>query len=171
MNFENFLSRVKRAGNLEAELYEEVEADTDAMGQAVAVVVISSLAAGISYVGKLGLEGVLLGTVAALLGWVLWAFLTYLIGTKLLPTERTESDMGELLRTIGFSSAPGVLRVFGFFPLLGPLVRLGASLWMLVAMVVAVRQALDYESTGRAVAVCGIGWVVQVVLVSLLYAL
>ena len=83
------------------------------------------------------------------------------LGTRLLPQEQTHADMGELLRTTGFSSAPGVLRIFGFIPVLGPLVVMVSSVWMLVAMVIAVRQALDYTSTLRAFAVCFIGWIVM----------
>lgn len=66
-----------------------------------------------------------------------------------------------MLRTIGFSSAPGLIRVLGIIPGLRPLLFLVAGIWMLVAMVIAVRQALDYTSTWRALGVCGIGWVVQ----------
>jgi hypothetical protein len=58
----------------------------------------------------------LLGTLAALLGWLIWAFLTWLIGTKLLPEASTEADIGQLMRTIGFASAPGILRVLGSSP-------------------------------------------------------
>lgn len=169
MDLENLIDRMERAAKLEPELYEEVEADTDAMGQAATVVVLSSLAAGVGYLGRLGINGIVMGTVGALVAWVIWAFLTYVIGTRILPVPETESDMGETLRTIGFSSSPGLLRIFGFIPVLGPLVTFGASIWMLVAMVIAVRQALDYESTGRAIAVCVIGWLVQVFVVSLLY--
>jgi hypothetical protein len=71
------------------------------------------------------------------------------------------------LRTIGFSSAPGLIRVLGIIPILGGIVFFVASIWMLVAMVIAVRQALDYSGTLRAVGVCAIGWVIQVVLMGL----
>ena len=109
-----------------------------------------------------------MGTIAALIGWYVWAYLTYLIGTKLLPEPQTKADVGELLRTIGFSSSPGLIRVLGIIPGLGGLVFLAASIWMLVAMVIAVRQALDYQSTGRAIGVCVIGWIVQILIFMLL---
>ena len=163
-----FWDRIIRAAKLDAQLYEEVEADTGAMGQATGVVVLSSMAAGVGSVGIGGLGGILVGTIAALIGWYVWAYLTYFIGTKFLPEPQTEADLGELLRTIGFSSSPGLIRVFGIIPgLAGPLF-LVASIWMLVAMVIAVRQALDYESTARAVGVCVIGWIVQVLILVLL---
>ena len=95
--------------------------------------------------------GVVVGGILALLGWVTWAFLTYVIGTRLLAEPQTHADVGELMRTLGFAQAPGLLRVLGGFPGVGPLVLSIVSIWMLVAMVVAVRQALDYTSTVRAV--------------------
>lgn len=156
--------RMIRASKLDVTLYEEVEADQEAMGQATAVVVLAAVAAGIGNFTTLGVSGLVIGTVAALAGWYVWAFLTYFIGTKLLPEPQTQSDVGELLRTLGFASAPGVLRVLGIVPGLGGFVFLGAAVWMLIAMVVAVRQALDYESTVRAIGVCAIGWLVQAVL-------
>lgn len=168
----SFSERMIGAAKLDPVIYEEVEADSGAIGQAVGVVVLSSLAAGVGamlYVGFL--KGLLLGTVAALIGWFVWAFLTWIIGTKLLPEAQTEADMGQLLRTIGFAAAPGILRVFGIIPVLGGLIVLICNVWMLVAMVVAVRQALDYKSTWRAVGVCLIGWVALIVIQVVLFSL
>ena len=150
-----------RAAKLDAQLYEEVEADRGAMRQAMTVVVLSAVAAGIGNLANGGLPGIIITTIGALAGWYIWAFLTYFIGTRLLPEPGTQADLGELLRTIGFSSAPGLIRVFGIIPGLTPFVFAVAGGWMLVAMVIAVRQALDYTSTWRAIGVCVIGWVVQ----------
>ena len=163
----SLVGRMIRAAKLDVGLYEEVEADTGATGQAMLVVVLSSVAAGIGSVGGAGLKGLLLGALSALTGWYIWAFLTYFIGTRLLPESQTEADVGQLLRTIGFSSSPGLLRIFGILPGLTGIVFLGCAVWMLVAMVIAVRQALDYHGTGRAIGVCLIGWVVQVVIIAL----
>ena len=167
----NFLDRMLRAAKLDVNLYEEVEADTGAMRQAIGVVVLSSIAAGIGSIATGGLGGILMGTIAALIGWFVWAFLTYYIGTKLLPEPQTRADLGELLRTIGFSSSPGLIRVLGIIPGLGGVVFIVASIWMLVAMVIAVRQALDYESTLRAVGVCVIGWIIQALILVLLFSI
>ena len=164
----SLVGRMIRAAKLDVGLYEEVEADTGATGQAMLVVVLSSVAAGIGSVGGgAGLKGLLLGALSALASWYIWAFLTYFIGTRLLPESQTEADVGQLLRTIGFSSSPGLLRILGILPGLTGIVFLGCAVWMLVAMVIAVRQALDYHGTGRAIAVCLIGWVVQVVIIVL----
>ena len=168
-----FKDRILGAAKLDADLYEEVEADKSAMPQAMGVVVLSSVAAGIGSIGMGagGLGGILMGIIASLVGWYIWAYLTYFIGTKFLPEPQTHADLGELLRTIGFSSSPGLIRILGIIPGLGALVFLVASIWMLVAMVVAVRQALDYKSTWRAVGVCAIGWVIQSVIIMVLFSL
>lgn len=166
-----FMARMIRAAKLDAHLYEEVEADKSTMQQAMGVVVLSSLAAGVGSIGTMGLGGILLGTLAALGGWYIWAYLTYFIGTKFLPEPQTEADLGQLLRTTGFSSSPGLIRVLGIIPGLGTVIFVAASVWMLVAMVIAVRQALDYTATWRAVAVCAIGWIIQTAILALLFSL
>jgi len=91
----------------------------------------------------------------------------FFVCIKLLPEPQTKVDYGELLRTIGFSSSPGVVRVLGIIPMLGAIINFIIGIWMLVAMVIAVRQALDYESTWRAVGVCLIGWIVQIAIFAL----
>lgn len=163
--------RMIRAAKLDVSLYEEVEADKGAMKQALGVVFLSSVAAGIGTIGTIGMKGLVLGTIGALAGWFIWAYLACVIGTKLLAEPQTKADYGELLRTIGFSSSPGVLRVFGIIPMLGNLLNILCGIWMLVAMVIAVRQALDYKSTWRAVAVCLIGFIVQVFVLSVFFRL
>ncbi len=168
----SFKDRIIRAAKLDPALYEEVEADKGALGQAMGVVVLSSIAAGVGTIGRGGPGGILMGTVVALVGWYVWAYLVYFIGTKFLPEPQTRADHGELLRTVGFSSSPGLIRILGVIPAVTGIVFLGASIWMLVAMVVAVRQALDYESTLRAVGVCAIAWVFQtLILLLVLYLL
>ena len=157
--------RMIRAAKLDVNVYEEVEADKSAMGQAMWVVVLSSVAAGIGSIGTTGVYGLLIGTIVALIGWFVWAFITYFVGTKILPEPQTSADYGELLRTIGFSSSPGVIRILGIIPFLGSVINFIAGIWMLVAMVIAVRQALDYKSTGRAVGVCLIGWIIQFIII------
>src|SRR5213082_707391 len=155
-----FPMRLIGAMALDPVIYEEVEADSSATTQALIVVVLSSLGAGI---GSRGLGGGSLASIVfistvALIAWAAWALVTYEIGTRLMPEPQTRSDVGELLRTIGFSAAPGMLRLFGIVP--GATIPAFAitAVWMLAAMIVAVRQSLDYTSTARAVAVCALGW-------------
>jgi len=150
-----------RAAKLDVSFYEKVEADQGFFRQAMAVVVLSSIAAGIGSVGQDGVRGIFSGTIAALSSWYIWAYLTYCIGTKVLAEPQTKADLGELLRTIGFASSPGILRIFCILPGdWGLTVSLVAEVWMLFAFVVAVRQALDYSSTIRAMVVCTIGFII-----------
>ena len=171
MSKSSFKNRIIRASMLDSNLYEEVEADKSAQGQAMAIVTLASIAAGIGLYKTGGFSGIITGTMAALIGWYVWAYLTYFIGTKFLPEPQTEADLGELLRTIGFASSPGLLRVFYFIPGVGVLVYLIASFWMLVAMIIAVRQALDYNSTLRAVGVCVIGYIIQIFVFVLIFSI
>ena len=166
----SFKNRIIRAAKLDVRLYEEVEADKGAMFQAMVVVVLSSIAGGVGSLGKGGLSGLIWGTAIALIAWYVWAYITYIVGTKLLPEPQTKADYGELLRTIGFSSSPGLIRILGIIPGLAGLVFLIAGIWMLVAMVVAVRQALDYKSTLRAIGVCVIGWIIQALIIALFFS-
>jgi hypothetical protein len=146
--------------------YEDVEADSGATLAAGVTVMLSSLAAGIGAQGfGRDLSNVLPFMVVTLLGWAAWALLTFEVGTRVLPGARTHSDVGELLRTIGFAAAPGLLLALGALPGLAVPIFVAVPLWMLAAMIVAVRQALDYPSTLRAVAVCVFGWALAVALV------
>ena len=163
------IDRMIRAAKLDVQLYEEVEADKGALRQAMGVVVLASIAGGVGSGTLRGVSGVFLGTIGALIAWLIWAGLTYLIGTRILPEPQTRADLGELLRTIGFASSPGVIRVLGVIPGITKFVFLASGVWMLVAMIIAVRQALDYRSTLRAVGVCMIGWVVQMLFLMLLF--
>lgn len=169
-NVSSFKDRIVRAAKLDAQLYEEVEADKSALNQALVVVILSSLAGSLN-IGRMGFGGIFIGIVITLTGWIVWAYLTYVIGTKLLPESETESSFTELLRTIGFSSSPGLIRVVGVVPFISGPVFFITSIWMLVAMVIAVRQALDYRSTKRAVGVCLIGWVFQLAVMAVMFSL
>ena len=159
--------RMVGAARLDAGTYEEVEADTGATGQAALVVVISSICLAIGARLGAGPVGLVLMSVFRLIGWYVWALVAFLVGTRLLPGSKTEADVGQLLRTLGFASTPGVLAIFGVIPGLGSVVNLVVGIWMLVAMVIAVRQALDYDNTARAVGVVVSGFVIYLALAAL----
>lgn len=168
----SLVNRMVRAAKLDVNLYEEVEADSKTTMPAMWVVIIASVAAGIGS-GIAGLMsgkgpmfflwGLLGGVAVGLLGWLAWAGITYLLGTTVLKGPNTSSTWGELLRTIGFAQSPGVLKVLSFIPVVGGIINLGASIWVLICVVIGVRQALDV-STWRAIAICIVGWLVYFVL-------
>ncbi|MBM3166869.1 MAG: hypothetical protein FJZ94_05450 [Chloroflexi bacterium] len=168
----SLLNRMVRAAKLEVNLYEEVEADSKATMPAMWVVIIAAVAAGIGsgiagiIAGKgvmFFLWGLLGGMAVALLGWLAWAGITYLLGTTVLKGPNTSSTWSELLRTVGFAQSPGVLKILSFIPYVGGVINLGASIWVLIGVVIGVRQALDV-STWRAIAICIVGWLVYFVL-------
>ncbi len=156
----NFVMRLIGAAALDTAIYEEVEADRSATGQAFGVVLLSSLSAGIGARGLGGgsVQSIVFISMLALMVWAAWALVTFEIGARLMPEPQTRSDVGELLRTIGFAATPGLIRVLAVItPIAIPVFALSA-IWMLAAMIVAVRQALDYQHTSRAIAVCVLGW-------------
>jgi hypothetical protein len=164
----SFMQRMLGTARLDVATIEEVESDRSALGQALGVVVLSAFAAGIGSLFYGGLGLILTGVLAAVIGWALWAALIWLIGTRMLAEPQTRSDWGELARTTGFAQSPGLLRIFGFIPGIGSVIMVIANLWMLVAMIVAVRQALDYRQTWRAIVVVLIGWVINLLLFGLI---
>jgi hypothetical protein len=166
----SMIERMIRASRLDVHIFEEVEADTSATRQALSVVALVALATGIASVGTTGPIGLFVGVVLAIAGWALWAWIVHLIGTKIMPSHSTHADWGQLARTLGFAQSPGIFRVLGLVPVVGNIIFAVASIWMLVAMVVAVRQALDYTSTLRAIAVVLIGFIPYLILMSIAFA-
>lgn len=157
----SFVDRMIGAARLDAHIYEEVEHDESATGQAMAVVVMGALAAG---VGALygGIVGLVVGLVTALVGWAVYAGVAYWVGTNLFKGPHTSSTWGELLRTLGFASSPRLLLILTIIPFAGLLVGLVVLVWTLVTTVVAIRQALDFD-TGRAIATAVVSWLVLLV--------
>ncbi|HSA56774.1 MAG TPA: YIP1 family protein [Gemmatimonadaceae bacterium] len=154
----SIVDRMRGAAMLDVHTYEEVEADESATGQAAVVVAIVAICAAIGGFGTGG-RGVIGGLFGAVIGWLVWAGITYFIGDKLLGGT---ASWGELLRTLGFAQAPGVLLFFAFIPLLGWLLAGIVGVWLLITGVIAIRQALDF-STGRAIGTALLGWLVMVV--------
>jgi hypothetical protein len=151
-----FVQRLIGAAALDAAIYEEVEADPKAGLQAAAVVIMSSIAAGIGSreLTENTLGNIVFITIVALMAWACWAFVILQVGGRLFPEPQTAVDVGQLMRTIGFATTPGLVRVFGFIPAVATPAFIVASIWILAATVVAVRHALDYRGTARAVVVC-----------------
>jgi len=162
-----FIKRVIRALTLDPELYEEVEHDESSMWQAVVVVFLASLARGIYSYQSGDYKGLILSTVTSFVLWILLAFLIYIIGTRLFPESETRSDQWEVMRVLGFASAPGMFRVFAVIHNLTAIVLLVVWLWTLVAMIIGVRQALDFKNTWNAIWVCVVGliayWLVYII--------
>lgn len=165
------IGRMIGAARLHPQTFEEVEADSSATYQALLVVVLVALATGVGSLEVGGVRGLIGGVIIGLVGWALWAGITYLIGTTLFRTGGTHASWGQLARTLGFAQSPGIFKVFGFIPGVGPVILFAVFVWQLAAMVVAIRQALDYTSTWRAIGVAVVGLIPYLLVLILLAAL
>jgi len=172
MDFGAMIDRVRRAAMLDVGLYQEVEADTSLNQEALIVVVLASIAAGIGgLVGSLLLGGnigpgfmaLIVAAVLGVVNYYIWSYLTYFVGTSLFGGT---ADPGELLRVLGYASGPRVLGVLSFIPCVGWVFGLGGAIWALVAGVIAVREALDFD-TSKAILTVIIGWVVILVITTI----
>jgi hypothetical protein len=164
-----FLNRLIRAAMLDTNLYEEVIADTGTMFQAMIAVFIYSAASAYGGFGRAGVAGINFGMITTLIGWYIWAFSTYFVGVRLLPEAETNVNRKAVLRAMGFASSPGLIRLLGLIPNLAGTTILVASIWMLMAAVVAIKQAMNYKSIYRAVGVCMIGWIISAISQGLIY--
>jgi hypothetical protein len=172
------LQRMIGAALLNVHTYEDVENDQTATKQALLVVVLVSIASGIGAIGigaiPIGdayILNFLLGIAVGIIGWAIWAYITFFVGTKFLNTPETHADWGQLARGTAFAQTPGLLRVFGIIPYIGGVIILISVIWLIIAMVIAVRQCLDYQSTWRAFAVVLIGFIPYIILVSIVSAI
>lgn len=152
--------RMMGAMKADVKTFTEIEADQGAMGQAITVIVIAGVAALIGNIFRGGVVSGVFGLVASLLGYALFSVMVFLIGTKLMPEPATKADFNETFRVVGFAASPGVFNVLAIVPFLGPLISMLVGLWGLVIAVIAVREVLDYASTGRAIIVCLIAGVI-----------
>jgi|TARA_B110000438_G_C15506031_1_gene517781 hypothetical protein len=155
-----FLNRIYRSVKIEPEVFDEVQRDKNATITAGIVVVLSSLAAGVG-ASHLGGVNFFLAPGLSLISWFVWAYIVYFVGVKLFPDLKTKTSHTALLRSIGFSSAPGIIRVLGFNQELMSVTFIGSAFWMLACMVVAVKQTLNYKSLWKALGVVIIAWFVQ----------
>jgi hypothetical protein len=164
----SFGERVVGAMSLKASTFQEVEHDTTAMGQAVGVIVLAAVSTGLGNVWYGGVSGILSGIVMSLIGYAVWSLVVWLVGTKVMPDPATKADFPETFRTIGFAAAPGILGIVTIIPIIGWLLLFVLWLWQIAAMVIAVREVLDYTDTVKAVIVVVIGWIIQFVVTLIL---
>jgi hypothetical protein len=164
----SFGERVVGAMKLDVNTFEEIERDQNAMGQAVGVIALAAVSAGIGNVFYGGLSGIVSGIVVQLVGYVVWAAIVWIVGTKVMPDPETKADFPETFRVVGFAAAPGVLGIITIIPILGWLLMLVLWLWSIAAMVIAVKAVLDYSNIGKAVVVVVIGFIVNLCVSALL---
>jgi len=167
----SFGERVVGAMRLDANTFEEIERDPTAMGQAAGVIALSAVSIGLGNLYYGGVSGLVWQVIIALIGYVVWSVLVWIIGTKVMPDPETKADFAETFRVLGFAAAPGVLGIVTIIPILGWLVLFVIWIWQLVAMVIAVKAVLDYNNIGKAVIVVVIGFLVNLCVTALLTAM
>ena len=163
-----FGDRVVGAMKLEPNAFEDVERDPTAIGQSVGVIALAAVAAGIGNIYYGGLTGIVSGAFMSVISFLIWSLIIWLVGTKVLPEPATKADYPETFRVLGFAAAPGLASVITIIPLLGWLLMFVIWLWQIAAMVVAVRQVLDFSTTGKAIVVVIVGFVINIVLTVLI---
>ncbi|MFC2061985.1 hypothetical protein ACFLUV_05685 [Elusimicrobiota bacterium] len=160
-----------RAGKLDPSVFEEVRIRPEAMSQAVAVIIIASIAAGFGSMGSVGIQGIFTGTLRAMVSWLIWAYTAYIISSRIMPGSKKWSGFTELLRTMGISTAPGVIRVIGIITPLYGLIYFAANIWMIACMTVAMKQTQEYPTVWKAAEICIFSWLVSFVLTGLIRAI
>lgn len=158
------VQRMIRAARLDPDLFYVLERDRGANGQSFLVVLIVAACTllGTFLPGLLSLFGVNIGgaalggwvflralfdiSVTMLGGWIFWTAVAAVVGTKF----GGRGDFEGVMRAVAFAYAPGVLYLFGFLPLLGQWLRLAVGIWIIIGMIVAVREAQHFD-TGKAV--------------------
>ena len=155
--------RLKGVLRLQAVTFEEIERDPKALVEALLVVVVVAITALIGSLGNEGERGLLSGLTAAIVGWLVFSALCYVVGTRFFSNPETSSSWGELLRVLGYAEAPNALAVVGFIPLVGGLIAGIGSVWALLAAILGVRQALEMPYA-RAAAVAVVAWVIRLAL-------
>jgi hypothetical protein len=164
----SLIERMLGAARLDVPTFEAIEHDEDATIQAFVVVVLVAIASGLGLLFVDGVSGFIGGVVRAIFSWIIFAMVAYVVGTKLIPGEETKTSVDELMRTTGFAQTPGLLGIFAFIPILGVAIVLVVFVWSVIAVIVALRQALD-TSTGRAIGIALLS-LVGIFLVSLILA-
>jgi hypothetical protein len=145
--------RMIGAMQADVKTFTEIEADPNAMGQAITVIVIAGIASLIGNIFRQGIIGGILGLIMSIVGYAVFSLLVFLVGTKLMPEPTTKADFNETFRVVGFAASPGIFNVLAIIPFLGVLISFLVGIWGLVIAVIAVREVLDYSNTARAIIV------------------
>jgi hypothetical protein len=161
------INRIFRVFRLDATVFREIAEDKGAMSQAAIVVVVvfflsaigSAIGAAIAGSGAI-LSFFVTLLMGVLISWLLWAVLTYFVGTLLF---KGKTDIPEMMRVLGFASAPNILGIFSAIPCVGWIAALAGGILALVAGVIGIREAMEFD-TGKAVITVLIAWVISFVI-------
>jgi hypothetical protein len=172
MDFENIVDNVRRAVTFDRTFYQEAATQERYQKQALTVVVVVALLAGIgSFLGGIitlnflgAIVGLALGVLLAIVGYYIWAYVVQFVGKQFFQGQATAP---QLLRTLGYAYAPQALGVLGFIPCIGWAISLAGALWSLGCGYFAVRETEQF-SDGKAILTVLIGWVIVMVVVAVI---
>jgi hypothetical protein len=167
-SIEHIFNRATRAVLLDKELYKEVETDPSLDREALLIVVLASLAGGIAaFITSafrqrffIALLGLIVSTLIGVASYYIWAYITQFIAKNL---YENETDIGELLRVLGYASTPRLISLVGFIPCFGPVLSFAGWIWALIASFIGIREALDQDTTETVVTVF-LGWLTIMIL-------
>jgi hypothetical protein len=162
--------RMVGALRLQDAVYEEVEADQKATGEAAFIIVATSLVSGAVNGVLTGVSSGFFGALGSFIGWAFYAWVAYIVGVKIFPGPQTKSSWGELARTLGYANTARFLIIFELVPGLAAVVRTVVGLWVLVATIVALRAALDI-TTARAIGIAIASAIAQVLVIAVALSL
>lgn len=145
------IERLRRALQLEPAVYREIAADDAATGQAIAVAAVAGLIGNLTGSGNF-IGRVIAGAAGAVIGLLIWTGIIFLVG-KIFQGQATYI---QLLRGMGYSSAPFALGVIPFLGFVG-------FIYAIIMQIRAVRE-INQVSDGGAVATVLIPWAVFVLL-------
>jgi len=163
--FEQIVARLTRMVKFDFTVFPEIEQDEKATTEAAIIVLVTSLIGALGSIGAGFGRFLLMFIVSVAVGWLLWSYLTMLIGTRLFGGNATFWGMA---RALGYASAPGILRLLGFIPLIGWIFSLAAWALSLILGFFAVRETLEL-TTEKAILTVLIGWAVMVIVNVILF--
>jgi hypothetical protein len=166
-----YFDRFFRAARLDVSFYQEVAAEPLLLNQAWITVLLYAMFASWGNFGRAGAIGSNIGMISALIGWYIWAFSSYFVAKRFFRGGASEAQRAErkaVIRSMGFACAPGVTRILAMIPGLGIAVLVLSSIWMIVAATIAIKMALNFESSARAAGACIIGWIIGAIAQGLL---
>lgn len=164
-----FLNRLFRAAKLNTDLYQEVISDAGTMFQAMMAVFVYSASTAYGGFARAGVAGINFAMITTLIGWYIWAFSTYFIGTRLLSEDDIRTDRKAVLRAMGFATAPGLFRLAGLIPDMAGISFIISSIWIIAAAVLAVKLVLNFKSIYRAAGACILGLIISIIFQGLMY--
>jgi hypothetical protein len=163
------VDRMMRAVRADVSLYEEVEANPSYQQEGYTIVgIVAVVSAAVSILFGLGdivaaLIAAVVGLIFTFLGYFVWSFVIYFLGTRVF---NGTADYPEMQRTLAYSYTPQIFSFVNVVPVVGPILGLVVSLWSAYLAFVAIRQGLDLDTTKAAITTI-VSWIVLAIILAI----